>query len=328
MYELPRSVEQGQLRYDEVERDDGLLLNGIEIVVDIAHQVEEKLRPEIQERGDANRRVGVEEHRQQIGERRHDGERPELKVDELAKQQRGDSSSRRPKTDQEDDHKEPVTKRTGEENAYELAKQKVPTAHGFSEEGIERPVFEFARQLPNEFEKRTLYPLLAKPVSRTEFLMGKIFAVVSISALTMIVLVSICWISTPKSPAQHPLAFAQMIGLQIVGLSLLGLLSMTISLFCPAVVAGLLALVLYFLGTSIVNGLSAIATKLLGESGNLLGAALSVVPDFSAFNHVDRYVSGQAPMSAESFLAIVAYGALSFGFYAIVAAWSFERKAI
>lgn len=185
-----------------------------------------------------------------------------------------------------------------------------------------------ARQLPNEFEKRTLYPLLAKPVSRAEFLMGKIFAVVSISALTMIVLVAICWISTPKSPAQQPLALAQMIGLQIVGLSLLGLLSMTISLFCPAVVAGLLALVLYFLGTSIVNGLNAIATKLLGESGNLLGAALSVVPDFSAFNHVDRYVSGQAPMSAESFLAIVAYGALSFGFYAIVAAWSFERKAI
>ncbi|MCA9426932.1 MAG: ABC transporter permease, partial [Candidatus Omnitrophica bacterium] len=35
-----------------------------------------------------------------------------------------------------------------------------------------------ARQLPREFEKRTIYPLLAKPVGRSTFLAGKFLGVV------------------------------------------------------------------------------------------------------------------------------------------------------
>ncbi|MCX7014368.1 MAG: ABC transporter permease subunit [Candidatus Sumerlaeota bacterium] len=34
-----------------------------------------------------------------------------------------------------------------------------------------------ARQLPREFKNRTLYPLLAKPVSRLQFLLGKFLGV-------------------------------------------------------------------------------------------------------------------------------------------------------
>ena len=39
-----------------------------------------------------------------------------------------------------------------------------------------------ARQLPREFESRTIYPLLAKPVSRFQFLMGKILGVLLAAA--------------------------------------------------------------------------------------------------------------------------------------------------
>lgn len=38
-------------------------------------------------------------------------------------------------------------------------------------------IFLAARQLPREFESRTIYPLLAKPVSRLEFILGKFFGV-------------------------------------------------------------------------------------------------------------------------------------------------------
>jgi ABC-type transport system involved in multi-copper enzyme maturation permease subunit len=41
-----------------------------------------------------------------------------------------------------------------------------------------------ARQLPREFETRTIYPLLAKPISRTGFLLGKVLGVLGAAAFT------------------------------------------------------------------------------------------------------------------------------------------------
>jgi ABC-type transport system involved in multi-copper enzyme maturation permease subunit len=42
-----------------------------------------------------------------------------------------------------------------------------------------------ARQLPREFESRTIYPLLSKPVSRTAFLFGKVVGVLGAALFTM-----------------------------------------------------------------------------------------------------------------------------------------------
>jgi ABC-type transport system involved in multi-copper enzyme maturation permease subunit len=42
-----------------------------------------------------------------------------------------------------------------------------------------------SRQLPREFESRTIYPLLSKPISRTAFLLGKVLGVVAAGAFTM-----------------------------------------------------------------------------------------------------------------------------------------------
>jgi ABC-type transport system involved in multi-copper enzyme maturation permease subunit len=39
-----------------------------------------------------------------------------------------------------------------------------------------------ARQLPREFETRTIYPLLAKPVSRSRFMLGKLLGVLLAAA--------------------------------------------------------------------------------------------------------------------------------------------------
>jgi len=44
-----------------------------------------------------------------------------------------------------------------------------------------------ARQLPYELEHRTLYPMLAKPVGRFQFLMGKFTGIMGMSTMALLI---------------------------------------------------------------------------------------------------------------------------------------------
>ncbi|UCD58587.1 MAG: ABC transporter permease subunit, partial [Candidatus Hydrogenedentota bacterium] len=43
-----------------------------------------------------------------------------------------------------------------------------------------------ARQLPYELEHRTLYPMLAKPIGRFQFLMGKFMGIMAMSTIALV----------------------------------------------------------------------------------------------------------------------------------------------
>lgn len=185
-----------------------------------------------------------------------------------------------------------------------------------------------SRQMPGEIENRTLHTMLAKPVTRGEVLIGKVLATTSIASLTLIILASISYFPTPKSEEQSLLALAQAIALQCVGLGVLAGLTTMLTFVFSTPVAALIAVAVFFFGGAAVNYATLAMEQVLGAGAHVGGRLLSIVPDFSVFNHVERFVQGQEPIALGSFLAILAYGAGLFAVFHLVGAWLFERKSI
>lgn len=110
-----------------------------------------------------------------------------------------------------------------------------------------------ARQIPSEREQRTIFPLLAKPVSRAQVVLGKFIGCWLACGLTLLVFyVFFVVISGSREGAWPLLAFAEAFWLQwvmlgvIVGLVLLGSVVFTApssnATICFVLVAGILLL--------------------------------------------------------------------------------------
>lgn len=185
-----------------------------------------------------------------------------------------------------------------------------------------------ARQLPTEMERRTLQPLLARPVSRCEVIMGKSLAVSAVACASFLLLLLFAWLPAPKLPDQHFAAFAQMTVLRMAALCLLGSYSIALSLYMPVILAILIALTTFFAAPTIVNFLAQLVGNFWGLGGKLLQRILALVPDFSLFEHSQRYVQGASPMTRGDIAAILAYGVAFAAFFYFLTVRSFKRMRV
>lgn len=185
-----------------------------------------------------------------------------------------------------------------------------------------------ARQLPDEIENRTLQPLLAKPVSRSEVVMGKSLAVWAVACASLIIFLLFSWLPARKLPDQHLGVFAQMTLLRMVGLCLLGIYTVALSLYMPVILAILISLATFFAAPTIVNFLVGFVGNSWRFGEKLVERVLAIIPDFSVFEHSQRYVQGASPMAAGAFAAILAYGVAFAAFFYFLTVWSFKRKPL
>jgi ABC-type transport system involved in multi-copper enzyme maturation permease subunit len=109
-----------------------------------------------------------------------------------------------------------------------------------------------ARQLPREFENRTIYPLLAKPVSRLSFLAGK-FAGVMLAGLfcySIFIALFLSGMAFLGIQAGWGL-FLQAVYLQVLALMILGALSFMLSLLLNIDAAITVSILIYALGGTV-----------------------------------------------------------------------------
>lgn len=182
-----------------------------------------------------------------------------------------------------------------------------------------------ARQMPDEVENRTLYPLLAKPLERRHLLAGKWGAATLSGILVYGCLFLLAWGFTPKMETYHPLLLLQMLALQAVSLGMLASLALCGSLFLPRAVNLVLLGGLLIGGDGVVGLVRAQWGK---AGGRLMDGLLAYVPQFANLNLTVRYTDGIGPLPAVEFLAAAACG-LIFGLFALqLASWQFERRAL
>lgn len=184
------------------------------------------------------------------------------------------------------------------------------------------------RQLPREFSTRTIYPLLARPVTRASFLLGKQLGVAGagVFSLSLFFLLFVCgsWLmGAPLYPAlllQHFLLQALMV---LILTSLCFLLSLLVNPDAAFTFA-----VLYALVSSVLSNLLLTVYDYSTELGRIGITALTwLLPQLILFDLSEKYVHGDTwrPIPATALLQLTVYAALFTGIY-LVLTWTLFRR--
>jgi ABC-type transport system involved in multi-copper enzyme maturation permease subunit len=200
-----------------------------------------------------------------------------------------------------------------------------------------------ARLLPQDIEDRTAYTVLAKPVSRFEYLAGKLFGVLLLLALSLIAMSALFFLVLAlreqsvlsETARQMPAAaFNSNLfpGIAVIYAKgcLLAALTLFVSTFATSTIFTTIVMAfVYFIGH-----LQPIAREywLQGNSAGwstktFLAAVALIFPDLQLFNLTDDVVAGSAvPLAL--LLKTLAMGLFYTGFYLALAWAAFFRKEL
>lgn len=156
-----------------------------------------------------------------------------------------------------------------------------------------------ARQLPREFERRTIYTIMAKPLARWEFMLGKWFGVVGAGlfclGLFMAVFAAGTWLTHGTIGWR---IFFQFIYLQGLMVALLAALAFLLSMLMALDAAITTTLLLYLLGAVLTNAM-VIVYDFVGAAGRILLLVLNyVVPQPALFDMSAKVVHEWPPVPA------------------------------
>lgn len=179
-----------------------------------------------------------------------------------------------------------------------------------------------ARQYHDEVEHKTIFPLLAKPVSRTGFIIGKWVATSFVGILVLLVLNSMAIIPVPRLGEHSFTLFIQTLLLEILSLVMLSAVTLCVGMYIPkmlnCVIIGCLVLLLpkvvNLVQTAVANP---IVTWLIGY-----------IPNFSIFNTITYYTSGSSPLNLPDLISRILYGMGVTFFFLMIAARTMDRKTL
>lgn len=167
-----------------------------------------------------------------------------------------------------------------------------------------------SRQLPREFKNRTLYPLLAKPVGRLEFLVGKYIGVLMAAgfcyAMFLAIFIAAC--VTLHAPINYRL-FAQGVYLQAVAIAVVAAMAFLLSLLVNIDAAITISTIL-FLASQVLMTLMSHLWDLVGPVQKWLIIALHyVIPQLTLFDLSAKVTHNiWAPVPAQTVVILSIYG--------------------
>lgn len=167
-----------------------------------------------------------------------------------------------------------------------------------------------ARQLPVEIQNRTLYPLLAKPVSRMYVFLGKYLGV-SVMASTVVLLFSVeLFVLFKVLGIPVSGVFWQGVYLRIVLMWIVAALTLTMSLMLTHAANVSISLLLSLAMGTFANSFITVRTELEGLSLRVFDTIYWLLPHLEFFDLSKREVHGYPLTPAWVMLTLTAYGAI------------------
>lgn len=188
-----------------------------------------------------------------------------------------------------------------------------------------------ARQLPREFENRTIYPLLAKPIGRQSFIAGKLFGVVlaALFCQALFLIIFVLGSYYIKSNMAWPLLL-QHLYLQTLQMLLLATFAFWLSLLLNLDAAITLSLILYAT-SSIITIASTFLYPFASEIGqNALLVFNYIVPQLTLFDLSEKVIHAETwkPLSLSIMMQLTLYGTIFITAFWTLAWIQFRRKAL
>jgi ABC-type transport system involved in multi-copper enzyme maturation permease subunit len=176
-----------------------------------------------------------------------------------------------------------------------------------------------------EVERRTLYTILAKPVHRYEFLLGKYLGLcltllVNVVIMTVFLILIVGWQRGALS-----ISLLKAITLIYCELVLVTAIALLFSTLSSPTLSAVFTLALYVIGhlTADLKGIGAVAKSQLSRS--LINLCYYLLPNFNNFNIRAEVVHG-VHIGNAYLLGVVLYTVLYIGIFLCLSILSFQRK--
>lgn len=188
-----------------------------------------------------------------------------------------------------------------------------------------------ARQLPREFTNRTIYPLLAKPVSRWRFLLGKLSGVLMAAAFCFALFMAVFVAGSLYLGAPVPWGLTvQFVYLQLLMMLILASLAFWLSLLFnldAAITTGLL----FYATSAVITSATSFLYDWVGGFGRVVLSGLTfLLPQLTLFDLSGKAVHSEAwpPLEAVVMVQLTVYGLVFVVIYTSLAYFSFRRRAL
>jgi ABC-type transport system involved in multi-copper enzyme maturation permease subunit len=183
------------------------------------------------------------------------------------------------------------------------------------------------RQLPREESQGTIFPLLAKPISRLELIIGKWLGCWSAAGFaTFCFYVLLAGVAALQGGAFTPLVLAQGFILHLAAVAILAALGILLSTRLNSDAAATLAYLISGACTLVIPQIPGVLTTLVGPRRDLLLALYFATPHLELFDLRRRLVHDWGPLPTQPFLIIFIYGVL-ITFILLALAWlAYRRK--
>jgi Cu-processing system permease protein len=187
-----------------------------------------------------------------------------------------------------------------------------------------------ARQIPMEREQRTLFPLLAKPVSRTQFILGKFTGCWLAAGLCLLLFYLFFAIIAGTQEHDWPLAhYFQLLTLHWFMLGIVCALTLLGSLIFAAPSSNNTITLVVTLGILLVaRHLNKVALKLAEPWQSLVSALYFLLPHLEFFDVRDLVIHNFGLVRWEFWALGLLYGAVWMALFLVGACWLFRRRAI
>ena len=186
-----------------------------------------------------------------------------------------------------------------------------------------------AKQIPSEIESKTVYPILAKPVSRTQFILGKFAGSILISTITFTVfyMVFLSFIFA-KGEAASLCLVAQSYLFSILLLSLISSISVLFSLFLTVAANITITLLLYFFIYWYNGMLKGLISQASGKMSIVYNALYYILPHFEFYDTKIRLVHLWDPLPGWVVISVLIYTFLYISLIIWLAGAIFKRKGL
>lgn len=185
-----------------------------------------------------------------------------------------------------------------------------------------------ARQVPEEISRRTVYPLLARPISRFDLLLGKFLGAFLLSALALALFAAIGWGALTYYGLGVGAIFGQYLLLRLFALGLVCALTIALSLFLTPGATVTVALLL----AAGSQTFSQAVLLLDGDAGRvgriLLRGSYYLLPQLSLFDLSKKVSYGWKPIEGWAVGALLLYALVHIAVCLTVGTLRFRRQAL
>jgi len=186
-----------------------------------------------------------------------------------------------------------------------------------------------AKQIPSEIESHTIYPLLAKPVTRIQMILGKFFGGVFASILAFsIFYILLALVSQMKGEGITPVLFIQSYICGVLFLSLISAISICFSIYLTLSANVAISFILYFFVIWFgdrLRSLLVLGNKIVSFFYNIL---YYLIPHFEFYDMRIRVVHAWEPLPIGVVSSIFLYTVCYVFFLFSIAYIGFQRKRL